>query len=84
MAAGPGPSTSRYGRSADEPTGELRFRFEITVLDGEEGRAVRSAQARAIKELLEWIHEQDQRNHNGSSESAESGGRAHETDGAES
>lgn len=36
----------------------LRFRFEITAVGGEQAQKMREAQARAIKELLEWIHQQ--------------------------
>jgi hypothetical protein len=59
MSAGSSQPTSRYGRPPQQPADRLRFRFEIAVVGGEEGRIIRAAQARAIKELLEWIHQQD-------------------------
>lgn len=59
MNAGPSRPTSSYRRAPCEPASGLRFHFEIAVVGGEEGRQVRAAQARAIKELLEWMHQQD-------------------------
>ena len=36
----------------------IRFEFEVKVVSGEEGRELRLEQARAIRELLMWFHEQ--------------------------
>jgi hypothetical protein len=33
----------------------VTFSFEVLVATGEEGAELRAAQARAIKELLEWL-----------------------------
>jgi hypothetical protein len=33
-----------------------RFEFEVEVLRGEEGRELRLEQARAIRDLLMWLH----------------------------
>lgn len=48
----------RYRPPPCEPPTELRFRFEIKAVGGEQAQKMREAQARAIKELLEWIHQQ--------------------------
>ena len=53
--ARPKPSTPRYGRSAFEPAGEPTFSFEVLVVSGEEAAELQTTQARAIKELLEWL-----------------------------
>lgn len=33
-----------------------RFKFEVEVLRGDEGRELRLEQARAIRDLLMWLH----------------------------
>jgi hypothetical protein len=45
----------RYGRRPCEPASEPTISFEVLVAGGEEGAELRVAQARAIKELLEWM-----------------------------
>ncbi len=55
MSAGSGRAPQRYGRAPCEPAGEVTFSFEVLVATGEEGAELRAAQARAIKELLEWL-----------------------------
>ena len=35
---------------------DVTFRFSMVVATGEEGHHIRAAQARAIKELLLWLH----------------------------
>ena len=47
----PPEKTRRYGQS----TPGLRFQFKIRTPGVAEEAAVRAAQARAIKELLEWV-----------------------------
>jgi hypothetical protein len=48
-------SEERYPRSPFEPANRPAFRFEVVVVSGEEGAELRVEQARAIKELLEWL-----------------------------
>lgn len=36
---------------------EIAFDFEVEVIGGEEGRQLRLEQARAIREILMWLHE---------------------------
>lgn len=55
MSAGSGSGDRRYGRIPGEPAGEVAFSFEVIVATGQEGAELRAAQARAIKELLEWL-----------------------------
>ena len=55
MSAGSGRTPRRYGRAPGEPAGTVTFSFEVLVATGEEGAELRAAQARAIKELLEWL-----------------------------
>jgi hypothetical protein len=35
--------------------------FEVVAVDGEEGRELRAAQIRAIRDLLMWVHTERQR-----------------------
>lgn len=46
--------SQRYGPDVDE----LRFRFEVVTVGGDNGKNVRASQAHAIKEILEWVHDQ--------------------------
>ena len=45
----------RYRRPPCEPASEPTITFEVLVVGGEEGAELRVAQARAIKEILEWL-----------------------------
>lgn len=45
----------RYRPGLFEPVDEPSFSFEVVLVSGEEGAELRAAQARAIKELLEWL-----------------------------
>lgn len=45
----------RYRRPPCEPASEPTISFEVLVVGGEEGTELRVAQARAIKEILEWL-----------------------------
>jgi hypothetical protein len=55
MSDEPSRSQQRYGRPPCEPASEPTISFEVLVAGGEEGAELRVAQARAIKELLEWM-----------------------------
>lgn len=45
----------RYRRPPCEPASEPTISFEVLVVGGEEGAELRVAQARSIKEILEWL-----------------------------
>lgn len=49
-----------HGRSAADDGGGVAFRLVLRTATGEHGRKVRAAQAKAIKELLEWLDKQEQ------------------------
>jgi hypothetical protein len=56
------PSEKTHRRSAGADPDGVDFRFVVHTVTGERGRAVRAAQAKAIKELLEWLDKQRQHN----------------------
>lgn len=51
----PSRPQQRYRRPPCEPASEPTISFEVLVVGGEEGAELRVAQARAIKEILEWL-----------------------------
>jgi hypothetical protein len=53
--APPKRATRRYRPEPFEPLPDPTFSIEVLVLGGEEGKELRAAQARAIKELLTWL-----------------------------
>jgi hypothetical protein len=38
---------------------QLRFELEVEVVTGEEGRELRLAQARAIRDILMWLQQEN-------------------------
>lgn len=55
------PPEKTHRRPAGADPDGVAFRWVVHTATGERGRALRAAQARAIKELLEWLDRQEQR-----------------------
>jgi hypothetical protein len=58
-----GPRIISYNLSESERSEGLKIRYEIRIVSGPRARAVDEAQARVIREVLEWSrqHRQQQR-----------------------
>ncbi|MDQ1445602.1 MAG: hypothetical protein QOI20_2066, partial [Acidimicrobiaceae bacterium] len=53
-------SEKTHRRSAGADPDGVAFRWVVHAATGERGRALRATQAKAIKELLEWLDQQEQ------------------------
>ena len=51
---------SRYPPAPDQPQPPLQVHIEVRVVDGPEGRMLRTRQAAAIREALRWFAAQQQ------------------------
>jgi hypothetical protein len=60
-AAPPRSRVRRYPPQPFEPVADPTVSFEVVTVDGEEGRELRATQARAIRDLLAWVHLERQR-----------------------
>jgi NADP-dependent 3-hydroxy acid dehydrogenase YdfG len=52
------PAKGTHVRPRTIGPGDVTFRWHFEVVTGDEGRAVRQAQATAIGELVRWLYEQ--------------------------
>lgn len=53
----PGAQGRRYCREPFERHPDPEFYFDITYVEGAEGELIETAQAQAIKELLQWVQQ---------------------------